>query len=261
MTMLYVPAGEFTMGSDAGDSDEKPTHTVTLAGFWIDRTEVTNAMFKKFVAATGYTSDAEKTGVGYIFDLATHSWPVTRGANWQQPRGPGSTLAGLDDYPVVQVTWNDARAYCAWAGRRLPTEAEWEKAARGSDGRTYPWGNQAVVDNLLNFADRNLPTSWSDNNVDDGYQHTAPVGHYPAGASPYGALDMAGNVWEWMADWYGETYYATSPDHDPTGPTTGNVHVIRGGGWNDGAANVRAADRYALPPDGLGENGGFRCVR
>lgn len=266
MLLRYVPVGAFTMGSNEGDNDEKPPHTVTLTAFWIDQTEVTNAMFKKFVDATGYMSDAEKAGAGYVFDPATNSWPATNGANWQHPRGPGSDLNGLADHPVVQVSWNDARAYCEWAGRRLPTEAEWEKAARGpstgsGDGRIYPWGNQAVAGNLLNFADRNLEVSWADKNVEDGYQYTAPVGHYPDGASPYGALDMAGNVWEWVADWYDETYYAHSPDSNPVGATTGNVRVFRGGGWNDGAANIRAADRYGLKPDGLGENGGFRCAR
>ena len=266
MTLHYVPAGAFTMGSNAGDKDEQPLHEVTLTAFWIDQTEVTNAMFKKFVDETGYRSDAEKVGAGYVFDSLTNSWPATDGANWQQPRGPGGNLNGLADHPVVQVTWNDARAYCEWAGRRLPTEAEWEKAARGiltgtGEVRTYPWGNQAVAGNLLNFADRNLNVGWADKNVNDGYQYTAPVGHYPDGASPSGALDMAGNVWEWVADWYSETYYANSPNRDPAGPTTGNVHVIRGGGWNDGAANVRAADRYGLKSDGLGENGGFRCAR
>ena len=259
MTLLCVPTGEFTMGS--GDNDEKPPHIVYLDAFWIDQTEVTNAMFRKFVDETHYETDAEKAGSANVFDPVTYSWPATNGANWRHPRGSDSDLNGQDDYPVVQVTWNDAKAYCEWAGRRLPTEAEWEKAARGTDGRTYPWGFQAVAGNLLNFADRNLEVPWGDKNVDDGYQYAAPVGHYPEGKSPYGALDMAGNVWEWVADWYGETTYASSPGRNPTGPETGSAHVVRGGGWNDGAADVRAARRYGLGPDGLGENGGFRCAR
>jgi eukaryotic-like serine/threonine-protein kinase len=261
MTLLYVPGGQFIMGSNGGDNDEKPPHEVTLSAFWIDRTEVTNAMFKRFVDDTGYKTDAEKIGTGYVFDPAARLWNPTNDTDWQHPLGPSSNLSGLDTHPVVQVSWNDAKAYCEWAGRRLPTEAEWERVARGTDGRSYPWGNQEVAGNLLNFADRNLEVDWADKNVNDGYRFTAPVGQYPDGASPYGALDMAGNVWEWVADWYGEAYYASSPDRDPAGATTGNVRIFRGGGWNDGAANVRAADRYGLSPDGRGHNGGFRCAR
>ena len=144
MILVYVPAGEFLMGSADSDpeasSDEKPQHKVTLDAFWIDRTEVTNAMFAQFVAASGHKTDAEKVGTGWAFDPTSTSWKVTIDAEWQHPRGPGSDVAGLDKHPVVQVSWNDAAAYCGWTGRRLPTEAEWEKAARGTDGRKYPVG-------------------------------------------------------------------------------------------------------------------------
>ena len=178
MALVFVPAGDFIMGSPDSDqeagSDEKPQHTVSLDAFWVDRTEVTNAMFARFVAATGYKTQAERQGWGKVFSLSTQNWEQVDGANWQHPRGPATTIEGLDDHPAVSISWNDANTYCHWVGRRLPTEAEWEKAARGGDGRNYPWGNQAASGNLLNFADRNLDQEWSDKNSDDGYEFTAP---------------------------------------------------------------------------------------
>jgi serine/threonine-protein kinase len=265
MTLLYVPAGEFLMGSADGDSDaysdEKPQHKVTLDAFWIDRTEVTNAMFAKFVAAARYKTDAEKAGKARAFDPTSKQWAETAGADWQHPRGPGSDIAGLEQHPVAQVSWNDATAYCAWAGRRLPTEAEWEKAARGTDGRKFPWGNQNVAGDLLNFADRNLDVSWADKSINDGYQFTAPVGSYPKGASPYGALDMAGNVWEWVADWYNETYYQNAPAQNPKGPDSGQYRVLRGGSWHIEPGLVRAADRVRDNPENRYDLLGFRCAR
>jgi len=258
MMMVYVPEGEFTMGSNNGDSDEQPIHTVYLDAYWIDQTEVTNAMFTLFVERTGYQTDAEGEGSSYVFDGT--NWNDVSGADWQHPQGPSSGLAGLNDHPVVHVSWNDAEAYCGWAGVRLPSEAEWEKAARGIDGRTYPWGNQSLARNLLNFADINLNVDWADRNVDDGYQFTAPVGSYPAGASPYGALDMAGNVWEWVEDWYGETYYSQSPESNPTGPASGQYRVLRGGSWVSYGVDLRSAYRYWGGPDLRNYVIGFRCV-
>ncbi len=251
MTLLYVPAGEFTMGAadsdkSAGDAD-KPQHKVYLDAFWIDQTEVTNAIFQKFIDATHYQTDAEKQGSGLAFDSAAKTWSNTKGGDWQHPRGPGSNLNGLEDHPVVQISWNDAKKYCQWAGGDLPTEAQWEKTARGDDQRTYPWGNESPSTARLNFR------------LEVG--GTTEVGKYPSGASPYGALDMAGNVWEWVADWYDERYYASSPDRNPTGPSSGDFRVLRGGGWYSRATDVRVWPRLDSNPVSPADYFGFRCVR
>jgi serine/threonine-protein kinase len=288
MTLVYVPAGEFLMGATDAEvaqalkdcsgsgfpecdliNSEKPQHTVSLDAYWIDKTDVTNAMFAQFVQATGYKTNAEKQGYAYVLNLSkglsngisAELWEPIPGANWQHPRGPGSDIKGLDDHPVVQVSWNEAKAYCEWAGRQLPTEAQWEKAARGPDGRKYPWGNDPVAGNLLNFADKNLAVSWADKTIDDGYQFTSPVGHYPKGASPYGVLDMAGNVDQWVADWYDEKYYASSPAQNPPGPASGQNRVERGGAYLGSTWNFRTAYRdWEVPEFGL-DFLGFRCVR
>jgi formylglycine-generating enzyme required for sulfatase activity len=249
MELLYVPAGKFLMGSDKSVDpqaydNELPQHTVYLDAFWIDQTLVTNAMFTLFIQAIGYRTDAEKAGWGYVYQNGT--WSQVNGANWQDPQGSGAGIQKIENHPVVQVSWNDANAYCQWAGRRLPTEAEWEKAARGTDGRIYPWGNQAPDTTLANF---NM-------NVGD----TTQVGSYPSGASPYGALDMAGNVWEWVSDWYSNTYYQSSPSSNPGGPSSGDYRVLRGGSWGNSGWYVRAADRFGgSPVDGNGYIG-FRCA-
>jgi len=172
--MVYVPAGEFIMGSDERDGNEQPMHTVYLDAFYIDKTAVTNAQYRKCVEAGACDAPRETTD----YDNADYA-----------------------QHPVVYVNWFQAKAYCEWVGKRLPTEAEWEKAARGTDGRKYPWGN-TFDGSRLNFCDKNCTLSWKDPSVDDGYTGTAPVGSYPVGASPYGALDMAGNVYAWVADWY-----------------------------------------------------------
>jgi formylglycine-generating enzyme required for sulfatase activity len=251
--MVYLPAGEFIMGSSGdevdyalqlcneyyGDcqrdwfEDEQPRHTVYLDAFYIDETEVTNAQYQKCVEA-GTCDTPEDTTYYDNPDYAQH--------------------------PVVFVSWNDADAYCRWAGKRLPTEAEWEKAARGTDGRTYPWGN-TFDGSQVNFCDRNCELDWKDAGADDGYARTAPVGNYPDGASPCSALDMAGNAWEWVADWYDSGYYASSPESNPEGPASGDGRVIRGGSWDDNGANVRAAGRGRFYPDVSYNSVGIRCAR
>jgi serine/threonine-protein kinase len=264
MLMVCVPSGDFLMGSADNDpqaaGDEKPQHQVYLDAFWIDQTEVTNAMFERFVSATGFQTEAENRGTGLVLDFKLGIWKAAQGANWRHPRGPTSDISGLGDHPVVQMSWNDAMAYCQWAGRRLPTEAEWEKAARGSDARIYPWGNQGVAGNLLNFADVKLKMDWADKNVDDGFQFTSPVGNYPAGASPYGVKDIAGNAWEWVLDWYGEDYYQNSPLENPKGPSSGYFRIWRGGSWVNTIINVRATNRSKSYPNNREDYIGFRCA-
>jgi serine/threonine-protein kinase len=262
MTQVFVPGGNFKMGSDyttSGAPWEGPIHKVLLDPYWIDQTEVTNAMFDAFVTQSGYQTDAEKTGASAVFNLVDGSFWRVGGADWQHPLGPDSNLSNLGEHPVVNVSWNDALAYCEWAGRRLPTEAEWEKAARGTDGRTYPWGNE-FDGTRLNFADVNLNVRWGDKNIDDGFQLTAPVGNYPSGASPYGALDMAGNVWEWVNDWGFESYYDVSPSSNPVGPDSGNKRVLRGGSWVDSSDGTRAGFRNWSDPKITKNEWGFRCV-
>jgi len=272
--MVLVPAGEFSMGSDADEIDrllkdwpnvkreffarEIPRHRVSLDAFYIDKYEVTNARFQQFVQATGHRTQAEREGSGYVFTREKSE--QVKGANWRAPRGPGSSIASLEQHPVVQVSHEDAKAYCAWAGKRLPTEAEWEKAARGTDGRSYPWGNQ-FDGRLANFCDTNCEYKWKDSAANDGYRYTAPVGSYEGGKSPYGAYDMAGNVWEWVADWFDENYYRDSPARNPQGPASGEQAVLRGGGWYTDALHVRAPTRARCAPADRSNLLGFRCAK
>ena len=258
MVMVYVAEGEFSMGNDSGPTNERPLHKVSLDGFWIDQTEVTNAMFARFMEATGFETNAENRGSAWAFD--GKGWSEIPGADWQHPQGPATYLTGLENHPVVNVSWYDAKAYCEWAGARLPSEAEWEKAARGTDGRTYPWGAQQPNGDLLNFGDVNLYPASVDPSLNDGYKFTAPVGSYPAGISPYGALDMGGNVWEWVNDWYQETYYIKAPALNPQGPNSGEGRVFRGGSWNHDSLDIRASIRmWTVPLDAI-DNVGFRCA-
>ena len=225
MEMVYVPAGDFSMGSTAGTSDEQPVHTVTLDGFWIDKTEITNLMYSQCVQADACLR------------------PNTNGSNTHVNYYSNTQYA---NYPVIDLRWSSAEKYCAWAGRRLPTEAEWEKAARGTDGRIYPWGNDNPTNSLLNF----------NNPAGDALR----VGSFPKGVSPYGALDMVGNLREWVADWYGANYYAASPQSNPIGPMEGQYRVLRGGSWHSDLYLVRSADRQFLAPDTRDISVGFRCV-
>ena len=279
MVMVYVPAGDFPMGYDAvwrwsgslqdgtlglqALTDQRPQHTVYVHAFWIDQTEVTVGMFRTFVKATGYVTTAEREGHGHPYKAGPKEdeWPDVPGAYWQHPRGPGSEAQ--DDHPVVQVSWDDAAAYCAWVGGGLPTEAQWEKACRGTDGRMYPWGDE-FDPRRMNYCDAQCPvTRWNhDPTFDDGFAYSSPVGSYPGGASPYGALDMAGNVWEWTADRYDPRYYATSPYQDPQGPETGAERVQHGGAWYDAgrAGWLTCTIRHATSPRNRADDLGFRCT-
>jgi serine/threonine-protein kinase len=254
---LYAPGGSFMMGSASSEADERPIHAVTLDAFWIDRTEVTNRQFAAFAADTGHQTLAEQQGRGHGF--TTNGWGPIDGASWQYPQGPGVGLEAQGDHPVVQVSWDDAGAYCAWAGGRLPTEAEWEYAARGPDARAFPWGDGFDA-TRLNYCDRNCFLEWADGQGDDGFVLTAPVGSFAEGASWMDALDMAGNVWEWTADWYGPEYYDIAPSSDPRGPDSGVQRVVRGGGWDDTFDFARAANRHVYAPDRPQNYLGFRCV-
>jgi len=223
--MVYVPAGEFWMGSYENDSsardDEKPRHKVYLDAFWIGRTEVTNAQYKQCVE-TGLCSVPADDGRYSDPDYAS--------------------------YPVVHVEWLQANRFCAWVGGRLPSEAEWEKAARGTNARLYPWGGNPLICERAQF--RGCEPSGS-----------LPVGSKsPAGDSPYDAVDMAGNVWEWVADWYDGDYYEDSPEDNPTGPEHGDYKVLRGGGWSYGPDILRAAYRGVDYPASRSDSVGFRCV-
>ena len=242
MLMVYVPEGPFTMGGSADAAlkicqgvstgcqrswftGEEPVHTVTLAAFWIDQTEVTNAKYAQCVQAGTCQPPWDKK-------------------SYTQPSYYGNS--SFSEYPVIYVDWNQAKIYCEWAGGRLPTESEWEKAARGTDGRIYPWGD-SIDKTYANY----------NNNVGD----TSAVGQYEKGKSFYGAYDMAGNVWEWVADWYGKTYYSSSPASNPTGPTSGTERVLRGGSWLNNEYVSRVSLRNWNAPGGWSDDNGFRCAR
>jgi len=248
--MVLIPAGNFIQGSSDAEidaalqmcndayggvcpqtrdwfADEAPRRTVYLDAFYIDQWEVTNQQFAEFVATTGYVTDAEKKG---------------ESQTWRTANAPGR-----GKYPVVWMSWNDADAYCRWDGKRLPSEAEWEKAARGSDGRIWPWGS-----------------NWNNNRAntgDGGPGSVTLVGSYPSGASPYGVMDTTGNVWEWVADWYDALWYSNSPLRNPGGPPAGVSRVLRGGGFRNPPWEVRAVHRHSGGPDGYAPDHGFRCAK
>jgi formylglycine-generating enzyme required for sulfatase activity len=224
-SMVPIPAGEFTMGSSEGDSDEQPAHKVYVDAFSIDAYEVTVGQYAAFRQATGANSPSD----------------------WQM-----MNQSANQKRPVANVDWEDAAAYCKWVGKRLPTEAEWEKAARGTDGRLYPWGNDPPTPLHANYG-----KSGANNNG-----ALAPVGMLEEGKSPYGVYDMAGNVWEWVSDWYDHDYYKNSPPQNPTGPSRGGFKVLRGGAWNTNPKNLRSADRYWDPPTFRSQYfPGFRCAK
>ena len=270
MNMVYVPAGEFQMGSSNADLDaameacarasgterqcerdrylhEQPVHTVTLDAFWIDQTEVTNAQFSEFLNDQG---NQIEEGISWLEPRAGH-----RGIEYGQIKegnGIFRPREGYEDYPVVEVSWYGASAYCSWAGGRLPTEAEWEYAARGPESAVYPWGD-VFNQYALNYNDTGF--------FGGGQVHWMPAGSFPAGASWCGALDMAGNVWEWVSDWWSEDYYGRSPGHNPQGPDSGEFRLGRGGSWYDDPWHVRSAYRKGLSASSARIHWiGMRCV-
>jgi formylglycine-generating enzyme required for sulfatase activity len=303
--MVKLPGGTFMMGgnNEQASPDEYPRHEVTVAAFWIDLTEVTNAQFQKFVDATGYITTAERkpdwgelsktlppgtakpadellVPASLVVKIPTHDvdlhdygqwWKWTPGADWKHPQGPGSNLDGKSNFPVVHVSWDDAMAYCKWAGKRLPTEAEWEFASRsGMKEATYPWGDEPIHKGKAkaNSWDGTFP---SNNTKKDGYVFVAPVKSYAP--NKYGLYDMAGNVWEWCSDWYDADYYESVKDGvtNPKGPAKSfdpqepymPKRVVRGGSFlcNDSyCSGYRSSRRMRTSPDTGLEHTGFRCV-
>ncbi|HXC67196.1 MAG TPA: formylglycine-generating enzyme family protein, partial [Nitrospiraceae bacterium] len=225
--MVEIPEGLFTMGLDGIQAleDERPKHQVSLAAFLLDTYEVTTTQYAAFLAVTNRAAPWQWNTV----DLTLHR-----------------------DRPVIGVDWSDADAYCRWKGKRLPTEAEWEKSARGTDGRLYPWGNRSPHKDLANFA---LGARFSYSQV------LMPVQSYEQGKSPYGLYQMAGNVWEWVQDWYQTNYYEVSPDHNPQGPEQGQFKVLRGGSWSDLPKYLLTYGRFKLPPETRNSYVGFRCAK
>jgi formylglycine-generating enzyme len=233
--MVLIPEGSFPMGVPHGDRDggrdEYPRHDVFVNGFYIDKFELTNSRYLEFVKATNHR-------------VPQNPKNATRNL-WE-----GETITeSLADRPVVNVDWADAQAYCQWAGKRLPTEAEWEKAAKGTADRRFPWGNVEPTNKHLNFNQQ-----WI------GEKTLMPVGSYELGKSPFGVYDMAGNVWEWVNDWYDAKYYEKSPAKNPTGPESGTKRVLRGSGWQNETPTVRIFTRVDSDPTIRNESTGFRCA-
>jgi formylglycine-generating enzyme len=276
--LVPVPGGDFTMGTDAPhgypDDGEGPAHPVRLRPFAIDPCTVRNRSFAAFVDATGHVTDAERYGWSFVFAaLLPDDFPDTRAvahapwwrqvpdADWRHPEGPQSDLSDRGDHPVVHVSWNDATAFCAWSGTRLPTEAEWEHAARGGvPGRRFPWGDDLEPDgeHRMNVFQGRFPV---DNRCDDGYAGTAPADAFPPNG--YGLHNMTGNVWEWCADWFDAGYYAVAPTSDPRGPERGTHRVMRGGSYLCHASycsRYRVDARSANEPDSSTGHLGFRVA-
>jgi sulfatase modifying factor 1 len=264
------PFGE---GYDA--DGETPVHDVRLDAYRMDGTTVTNAQFAAFVKDTGHVSGAEEFGVSAVFHLAFSGdrrdvvnqvagspwWLAVRGASWRHPEGPGSDVGARQNHPVVHVSWHDALAYAEWAGKRLPTEAEWEYAARGGlAGRRFAWGDELTPRGrwMCNIWQGTFPT---ENTQEDGYLTTAPARSFTPNG--YGLLSTAGNVWEWCADWFAHDYYARSPEENPTGPERGEARVMRGGSYlchSSYCHRYRVAARSSNTPESTAGNIGFRCA-
>ncbi len=293
MVRVYVPAGQFEMGmSDAqidlalrgcreandtcereGFQDEQPAHSVALHAFWIDQTEVSNYQFAAFLNDQGNQSEAVDPQFSeWLKGHSSYSsiYQQAEGrVHWLEPGKYGlieqindefRPKRGYGDYPVIEVSWHGAAAYCDWVGGRLPTEAEWEYAARGPDSRFYTWGD-TFDGSRVNYCDASCFKEWRDTAFDDGYPRWSPVGNYPDGASWCGALNMVGNVWEWVNDWYEGEYYAHSASEDPQGPDSGNLRVRRGGSWFEARWQMRSTSRRGEVPSSLRVHWvGFRCA-
>jgi len=238
--MVYIEAGEFFMGSDdtSRQNDEKPKHKVYLASYWIDKYEVTNSQYCKFLNAKGREGDSGQKWI-YIGDKKGEGKIV-------KVKGIYKVKAGFENHPVTFVTWYGANTYAKWSGKRLPTEAEWERAARGTDGRLYPWGNKWYQDKCVN---------------NKNSKHTRPVGSYPEGVSPSGAMDMAGNVLEWCSDWYGFYPVTSGTINNPRGPYSGVTRILKGGGWDDNWQCCGSTFRGNYSPGNYDNDLGFRCVK
>ena len=240
--MIFIPSGHFVQGARPNDElasdNEHPQHAIYVTGFWIDQTEVTNARYNRCAVAGACRP------------------PLANGSHSRDSYFDNPAYA---DYPVILVSWFDASDYCTWAGKRLPTEAEWERAARGNDARRWPWGD-TWDGTKANFCDSNCAHRWRDESVSDGHADTAPVGFYPAGASPFGVLDMAGNVWEWVADGYAPYATRADPTVDPLIAEGTDIKVLRGGSYDFVPAGLRATYRYADGAMHRQDSFGFRCA-
>ncbi|WP_413408501.1 formylglycine-generating enzyme family protein [Paenibacillus amylolyticus] len=279
-SMIRLEGGDFCMGTDGNEGfaedGEGPARKVWISPFYLDRYAVTNAQFQDFIRDTRYKTEAEKFGNSFVFYLLLASdqrrnratmvaqtpwWHVIEGANWMHPEGKGSDLEERMNHPVVHVSWNDALAYCEWAGKRLPTEAEWEYAARGGLFQArYPWGDELTPDgkHMCNIWQGEFPTN---NDALDGYVGTAPVDEYEPNG--YGIYNMAGNVWEWCVDVFNPYYHQQTPNINPLENGRGHVHSMRGGSYlcHDSYCNrYRVAARNKNTPDSSSGNVGFRCA-
>jgi len=263
--MIHIPGGAFVMGSTSpATADQRPAHTIHIDSFWLDQTPVTNRQFEQFAQRTGYQTTAEQQGYSQVYNPITGAWQKIQGADWQHPKGPTSSLVGRQNYPVVHVSWYDAVAFAAWAGKRLPTEAEYEFAARaGVDDCRYPWGRtlKTYQQFQANYWQGPFPGK---NRGEDGFLGLSPVKTYPP--NRFALYDIAGNAWQWCADWYQADYYGHSPTKNPTGPTRGENRVRRGGSWLTRVTDIdndplRVANRNHAPPTQTSNQTGFRCVR
>ena len=277
--MVLLPGGTFLMGTDTKEGfpadGEGPVRSVRVDSFYIDVYAVCNTSFERFVSDTQYVTEAERFGWSFVFEgnlpdrgaglqsvPGAEWWKRVEGATWRTPEGPGSNITNRENHPVVHVSWNDAMAYAKWAGKRLPTEAEWEYAARGGlVQKLYPWGDELTPGgkHLCNIWQGEFPVH---NTAEDGYRSTAPVDAFPPNG--YGLYAMTGNTWEWCADWFDAQYHALATRDNPVGPPSGSARVIKGGSYlchRSYCNRYRVAARSSNTPDSSTAHTGFRCVR